>query len=215
MKVSGAAVLVVLSTLTHPAAAAVVNTSSSWLSIQPDTDQSGQPIVNVGLTFEANNAGWNTNPNFDDSTWVNSVYEGTNVLDYIWGSDPEDSPVYFRYLFALDQNPSSASLEWGVDDDAQIYINGQLVVNDQDGVATGGTVDVSSWVFSGVNLVAVKAHDSFGLGEAFGARLTAEGANLTPVPVPAAALLFATALGLFGGIGVGRQRQQGFVPASS
>jgi hypothetical protein len=67
-------------------------------------------------------------------------------------------------------------------------------------------VNVLANVFSGVNLIAVKAQDSFGIGEALALRLTAQGANLTPVPSPAAVLLFPIGIGILGIAGARSRR---------
>jgi hypothetical protein len=65
-----------------------------------------------------------------------------------------------------------------VDDDVQIYINGQLVFNDQNGVATFIPVtDVTGFLHPGPNLLAVKAHDSFGGFEHFSLILSISGVS--------------------------------------
>ena len=51
------------------------------------------------------------------------------------------------------------------DDDAQVYINGTLVVNDRDHAAKLQLLDVTAHLQAGLNLIAVKAHDSRGPSE--------------------------------------------------
>ena len=49
----------------------------------------------------------------------------------------------------------------------QVYINGVLVLDDHDGSATGiPPINVKPFLRSGMNVIAVKAHDSFGIHEA-------------------------------------------------
>jgi hypothetical protein len=53
-----------------------------------------------------------------------------------------------------------------VDDEAEVYLNGHLVINDHSrGVTQVTNLDVTSYLQTGPNLLAVKAHDSFGIFE--------------------------------------------------
>jgi hypothetical protein len=62
----------------------------------------------------------------------------------------------------LGGTPTLGLLDFRADDDAQIWINGQLVVNDNNNTAsTGLDIDVRQHLRSGFNLIAVKAQDSF------------------------------------------------------
>jgi len=74
-----------------------------------------------------------------------------------------------------------ALLDCLMDDDAQIWINGVLVLNDNNNTAsTFEAMDVRRYLRSGLNLIAVKAHDSYPYAapgsnhEAFALRLEVE-----------------------------------------
>ena len=80
--------------LSNTVSAAVIETSSDWLTIQPQGNTEGQPLGSVGGVFEAGNSGWNTNPNYDASAWVDAVEEGGCDPTCIWGQTI-DTPTYF------------------------------------------------------------------------------------------------------------------------
>ena len=95
-------------------------------------------------------------------------------------------PAYFRKIFVLNGPPAFAHFGSSipndysnvVDDDVQIYMNGQLVFNNQDGVATFIPItDVTRFLHPGPNLLAVKAHDSFGGSEHFSLTLSISGVS--------------------------------------
>ena len=141
-----------------------VETDESWLLIAPVDDLSGQPINNVGLTWEANNTGWNTKFTYGTSSWGTPVSYGD-----IWGhgysaywAPGHASPCYLRKIVNLPA-VQQAFLSGGDDDDIQIYINGTLVFDDHKGTTAGfGPIDVTRYLVPGSNLIAAKAHDSFG-----------------------------------------------------
>jgi hypothetical protein len=70
-----------------------------------------------------------------------------------------------------------------VDDDALIYINGQLALDDQNGQATPFRVDVTPYLRSGENLIAIKAHDSFGFLEGIHLRVEVVYSEILPVQI--------------------------------
>ena len=178
------------------ATAITISTSANpvdgWRTIAPVGDLNGLPITDVGLEWEAGNLAWNSSLTFDDSAaagWHGPVprdvspFGGTST-NHIWSDGPDGSgntPAYFRKTFVLDVLPAFAHFGSSipndysnvVDDDVQIYINGQLVFNDQDGLATFLPVtDAASFLQAGANLLAVKAHDSFGGNEHFSLTLS-------------------------------------------
>ncbi|HEY7495193.1 MAG TPA: hypothetical protein VIH59_29315 [Candidatus Tectomicrobia bacterium] len=178
------------------------NPADGWRAIAPVGDLAGLPLSDVGLEWEASNAGWNSNLTFDDSPaagWQVPVsrdvaqFGGTSTNN-IWSDGPDgagNTPTYFRKIFVLNGQPSFASFGSSipedysnvVDDDMQIYINGQLVFNDQDGVATFIPVtDVTGFLHAGPNLLAVKAHDSAGGFEHFSLILSISGVSFAAFP---------------------------------
>ncbi len=136
-----------------------LDANSDWLTLTPAGDQTGQPIHSVGLAYEAAHPNWNSDPAFDTSTWQQAQLV---TAEDIWGATPA-GPVYFRHVFSVDQPLSDATLLATVDDDALIYINGQLVVSDANGRATGiGPLDITSYLTTGENLIAIKAQNAGG-----------------------------------------------------
>ena len=152
----------------------------------------GQAIDTVGLAWESLHPGWNTNTDYDDSDAAGWKYAIQNAPqthshaiwvdgDHVHGS----TPAYFRKKFFLSVAPSLAQLTSGADDDAKIWLNGALAVDDHDGVATEiDNLDVKQYLHQGWNLMAVKAHDSWGAYETFWS-------HLDIVPEPASLMLLA------------------------
>ena len=88
------------------------------------------------------------------------------------------SPSCFRKTFQIDKTPKGGVPDLALDDDAQIYIDGSPVIDEQDCTyAEVSEVDVTSVKRRGVNLIAVKAHDTHGASE--GVQI-----NLTLIPKP-------------------------------
>jgi hypothetical protein len=192
------------------------NPADGWRAIAPVGNLEGQPISAVGLAWEASHVGWNTSFTFDDSDaagWNTPVtrdvtrYGGTSTNN-IWAEGQQGSgatPAYFRKLFTLADAPASAyfggqtgPLDFSntIDDDAQIYLNGVLVFDDENGLS--GPIpltDVTAYLQPGENLLAVKAHDSFGLDEHFSLTL-----QIDPVPEAAPTLLVGLALAGLAGL---------------
>jgi hypothetical protein len=137
-----------------------VSTGLDWRVLAPEGNQVGQDLDSVGLAFEAANPAWNSNVAFDTSGWSTATQvAASDAPTFIWAGF-DRSPVYFRHTFTLDGPVSEAMMLATVDDNAQIYINGQLVVNDPLGGASAfGPLDVTAYLQVGANLIAVKAQD--------------------------------------------------------
>lgn len=178
----------VLATASICSSAATISvvTDSSWLA-----------------TNAAPSATWNTAPAFDTSTWINANVVVPTCLpgiDCIWydGQFSATGNAWLRKTFSLTDPVVSAFLTGGVDDDADIFINGIQVLNDHNGTAGNfGPLDVTSLLVSGVNLIAVNAIDNipvFGQNHAFAALLSIDTKSNT-VPLPGVLSLFLIGLG--------------------
>lgn len=171
-----------------------VSTDNSWLVVAPLGDLAGTSINSVGSEWEAANSGWNTDRDFDLTGWEplrdhRKGFWGPGVL----------TPIYTRKIFNI-PGVQEATLSGWVDDDVQIYINGALVFDDHNGWATTfGNIDIAAYLAPGDNLIAAKAHDSYGVYESLS--ITIDGV----VPEPATlSLLAISGLGLL----IRRKRQQ-------
>ncbi len=118
--------------------------------------------------------GWNTSASFDDAAWQSATvlydvslylgpaYDGTKGIWTQAGQfSTTDITIRGRTTFNLAAAPQSATLEYGIDDDGDIFVNGALVVADHNGIANGGLVDISSYLVAGANVVAFTATDNF------------------------------------------------------
>jgi hypothetical protein len=172
---------------TDIAVAQTVNTDASWLA-----------------TNALPAAGWNTDPSFDTTGWVNA---SVNIpacsfgADCIW-YDGQFSATQFAWLrktFTVANPVSSAILVGGIDDDCDIYVNGTQVLNDHNGVSGGwGPIDVTPYMVQGVNLIAVAGADNFAFGQNhdFIANLTIVQSPVANVAVPTLSTWMAALLGL-------------------
>lgn len=161
-----------------------INTDSSWLA-----------------TNALPAATWNSNPSFATTGWVNATvvvpgcYAGASCIWYD-GQYSGTQSAWLRKTFTLSDPVLSAFLIGGVDDDADIYLNGTHVLSDHDGYAHAfGPFDVASLLVQGVNLIAVAAWDNFpvyGQNHAFVASLQIQ--TQTPIPEPASLLLLGAGL---------------------
>lgn len=169
----------------------VTSTNALWRTIGPAGNLEGTPIDSVGLEWESQHTGWNTSVDYDDTEgagWHPPIEDTSGAhgegWPTVWTDGPlalGSTPAYFRTVFVLDGTPTKALLDCLTDDDAQVWINGELVVNDRDNVAsTVVDLDVRRFLRSGPNLIAVKAHDSWPYAqpgtnyEAFALRLDVE-----------------------------------------
>ena len=176
---------------TANASTLTINTDASWLA------------TNVAPT-----AGWNTNLLFDTTGWINAFVFDTQPdpcyvsagASCIWydGQFSATRYVWLRQTFTISDPISVAFLTGGVDDDADIYVNGTLVYSDHNGFAEGNLsnpLDLTAFLVQGVNLIAVAAEDNipvWGRNHTFVASLQIQTA--TAVPEPASLLLFASGL---------------------
>ena len=157
-----------------------LETDTAWRSIAPLGNKAGTDLASVGAQWENAHSGWNSAVSgFDDSNaagWKNAIFNGKRLktrpdIKFIWPDDPSrtgsngSTPAYFRKVFQLNAKPKVARLTVLADDDAQVYINGTLVVDDRDHASKLQLVDVTAHLQAGLNLIAVKAHDSRGSTE--------------------------------------------------
>jgi len=179
---------------TETAVAFTVNTDSSWLA-----------------TNAAPAATWNTDPSFNTTGWINAsvnIPACGSGADCIWydGQFSATRFVWLRKTFTLSNPVSTAVLVGGIDDDADIYVNGTLVFNDHNGTAQAfGPINVAPYLVPGVNLIAVAAEDNisgFGQNHDFVASLTVVEVappipTLSPWMFPLLALVLASIAVLF------------------
>lgn len=170
-------------------AATLVNTDASWK-----------------VTATAPSTNWNTALGFDTSTWqaATVLY---NVSDYpgyggytakgIWSSGGQfsetETTIWARRVFQLASLPASASLLAGFDDDADVWVNGSLVISDHNGIANNvGVANLLPYLTVGDNLVAFVVSDNYPVhGYNHAAWLQIDG-QIAAVPEPATiALLMA------------------------
>jgi hypothetical protein len=184
-----------------------IYSDTTWRVIGPVGNNEGATIDSVGLAWEAGNAGWNTSLAYSepDATggikWQNAIYVdhsaaftnpivGSQTIWYNGTGQNGSTPSYFRKQFYLPADPLNAILEFGVDDDAKVFINGTQVINDTNHAtslwyaANGNAFDVTPYLHQGDNLIAVKAQDSVGAREWIVAKL-----DVNVVPEPSTLLL--------------------------
>ena len=129
------------------------------------------------VTKSAPAAPWNTATAFDVSTWqaATTLY---NVADYpgydgytaqaIWTSGGQfsqtETTIWARRVFQLASLPTSASILAGFDDDADVWVNGSLVISDHNGIANNvGVADLLPYLKAGDNLIAFTVNDNVGV----------------------------------------------------
>ncbi len=185
-----------------------LETGPTWRAIGPAGTTLGSNINSVGLSWEAGNVGWNSNTAYDDSNtagWTSPNLVHTDVdTNAIWlgqGNSASPSPVYFRHEFQIQGIPTAGSMYVGVDDDAQVWINGVQVFNDTNGLVTiVNGIDVSSSLVQGTNLIAIKGYNRQGDATMIATLNIA----YSSVPEPNTAIL--AAFGLAGMVGIGWRR---------
>jgi hypothetical protein len=193
-----------------------IQADTTWRGIGPVGDQTGGNINTKGLAWEATHLGWNTSLGFNDSNaagWTNIISVVHPQVPFIrfWvdGTDTiGSSPAYFRKEFLIEGTPTLGLLDFGVDDDAYVYVNGTQVFADSNGLYTSiDNINVSAFLVPGPNLIAIKAHDVQG----------AQSINLNldvtftpgpfPVPEPSGIMLFLSGA-VFVGVGMAKKLRQ-------
>jgi len=133
--------------------------------------------VNTDTTWKVSGnsptVSWESDLQFDESNWdyatdiTAQISGGDPKLTYIWnGSISNDSmQTWYRGTFNIDDPVvTSASLYGGVDDDAIIYVNGIMILNDSSNTANPfGPIDIKPYLHSGTNLIAATAIDAGGV----------------------------------------------------
>lgn len=170
------------------------------------------------VTATAPASGWNTSASFNDAAWqpatalynvsdyLGSAYAGTKAIWTQAGQfSTTDTTIWGRTVFSLGAAPQSAMLEYGIDDDGDIWVNGTLVVSDHNGIANGGFADVSPYLVAGNNVIAFTATDNYQTyGYNHAAWIRVEG---TVAAVPEASTYAMLLLGL-GAVGLMRGRRR-------
>lgn len=149
---------------------------------------------------------WNTDLLYNDSGWepATVLY---NVADYlpgysaqgIWSSGGQFSTVetvmWARDSFNLSSLPLTAILEGGFDDDGEVYVNGVLVITENNGFANNFFADITPHLVAGDNLIAFRAYDNFPVwGYNHAAWLQVDGEFAQAVPEPGTLLLVGTGI---------------------
>lgn len=165
-------------------------------------------------------AGWDTSASFDDTAWqsatalydvsqyLGSGYAGTKAIWTQAGQfSTTDTTIWGRTVLNLAAAPQSATLEYGIDDDGDIFVNGALVVGDHNGMANGGVVDISSYLVAGANVIAFTATDNFEVwGHNHAAWIQIDG-TVAAVPEPSTYAMLLLGLGAVG-LTRGRSRRE-------
>lgn len=182
------ACLIASSMFPFQAGAATFLTNTTWLA-----------------TDSTPGAGWNTDLNFDTSEWVNAFVIGPgNLGDTLWYPGLEYSwgqQVWFRQIIDIPASFGETTLTAAEDDDAQVFINGHMVINDANHIATANpTLSIANYLNPGQNLIAVVAMDTYCCNHGFDARI-----EVSTVPTPGSYAMMTIGLGLLSAIAYRRK----------
>ncbi|MGV6858823.1 MAG: hypothetical protein ACWA5X_07595 [bacterium] len=181
---------------TSTASALTIESGSQWKS------------TNIAPT-----SAWKTE-GFDDSSWRNAVYpygptptqfpvpamwDWPNAGPAVYGSGPIEA--WFRYEFNLSGPVSSAEVTLLVDDNFELFLNNSTVYLDHGpGASVEGPFDISNLLTQGTNVFAIYGWDGGASPRNRGGEGVSFKADITTVPLPAAAWMFGGGLALLGGV---------------
>ena len=178
-------------------------------------------VINTDATWLAKDSapgvGWNTTFAFDttaDGGWQAAQNNASLPCGafgcMIWwdGQFSATEQVWLRKTFVLDGPVVSGFIQGGVDDDATIWINGNIVYNVFDGLAGSFGFNIAPYLTSGNNLIAVFADDNFfwGQNHQFTAQVTIDTATPAAVPEPTALVLLGSGLSVLAAAQLRRRR---------
>jgi hypothetical protein len=107
-------------------------------------------------------------PDFDDSAWgyarVAKPKSADPSLpgDAIWDDASTTGgslEVWFRKTFSVYGTVVESVIDFGCDDDMQVYLNGVHIVDDRDGVTTRETISAVGPLLEGQNAIAISCKD--------------------------------------------------------
>jgi hypothetical protein len=170
---------------TANASTITLRTDSSWLA-----------------TNVAPAPGWNTNPFFNTAGWISAVSHCNDPVggECIWydGQFTATADAWMRRSFTISGPFTSGLLVGGIDDDADIYLNGTLIFSDHNGFSQAyGPIDVTPYLVQGLNFFAVHAIDNipvWGQNHGFLASLDIQTPTADAVPEPSSLVLFTVGL---------------------
>jgi len=134
---------------------------------------------------------------FDDSSWKNVAAPSTGLCPAevpplgeplnIWSQPSEVAEfqtIYVRKTFTID-TPKSGKIDLDVDDDFDLYVNGSLVGRNWDSLAGQSSYDISGYLETGKNVIAIKAADTAGFCQSllFEVTMIIDQVNLTVTKV--------------------------------
>lgn len=143
--------------------------SSAPAAIVVSTDS---PIDWLG-TGTLPGAGWNSSLAFDDSAWTTSYpgmffpsFDGLPFGTIWWNASNSGIHGWFRREFTLSGTLVNPRVDAFFDDDGELYVNGNLIFNDNSGSADNALLnfDVAPYLALGTNLIAFHVYDTFGGG---------------------------------------------------
>ncbi len=115
--------------------------------------------------------GWKLS-GYDDSLWDYVAIPSRGLCqgavddfesDPMWATNPVAREiVYFRKEIILEGEPLSAHAQIVMDDDGELYINGEVALASSDGIVSLTQGDVASHLHKGLNTIAIRVDDTFG-----------------------------------------------------